>query len=122
AAATDDVTECIDPLRDYAARGTIIVFVGKDVFGRQDTYGLHVTLADGFEKDVFVDQHSLLIIGDRRSAPVHAVGDAIRSENRIGDYRPVNGVLFPFSFVEAEIASGKEMNQLTIQSMEVNPT
>ena len=51
-----------------------------------------------------------------------AFGDAIRSENRIGDYRPVNGVLFPFSFVEAEIASGKEMNQLTIQSMEVNPT
>jgi len=122
AAATRHGTEFIDSLVDYAARGTIIAFAGKDVFDRKDTYKLHVTLADGFEKDVFVDQHSSLIIGDRRSAPVHAFGDAIRSENRIGDYRPVNGVLFPFSFVEAEIASGKEMNQLTIQSMEVNPT
>ena len=58
-------------------------------------YKLHVTLADkGFEKDLFLDQESFLIVGDRRSAPVHAFGEPVRSENRIRDYREVNGVLF----------------------------
>jgi tetratricopeptide (TPR) repeat protein len=83
-------------------------------------YKLHVILADGFEKDLFVDQESFLIVGDRRSAPIHAFGEPVLSENRIGDYRPVNGVLFPFSFVEVEIATGKELNRLTIQSITVN--
>jgi tetratricopeptide (TPR) repeat protein len=29
--------------------------------------------------------------------------------------------LFPFTFIEIDIASGREMNRLTVQSMEVNP-
>jgi tetratricopeptide (TPR) repeat protein len=81
---------------------------------------LHLTLADGFEKDLFVDKESFLIVGDRRSAPIYAFGEPVRSENRIGNYRAVNGVLYPFLFVEAEIATGKELNRLTIQSM-INP-
>lgn len=77
-------------------------------------------MADGFEKDLFVDKESFLIVGDRRSAPIYAFGEPVRSENRIGNYRAVNGVLYPFLFVEAEIATGKELNRLTIQSM-INP-
>ena len=53
------------------------------------------------------NQQSFLIVGDRRSAPIHAFGEPVRSENRIGDYRPVNGVLFPFSFAEVEIGNEK---------------
>ncbi len=122
AAATRHGTEFIDSLVDYSSRGTHIQLVGADVFGGEKVHKLHVTLADGFEKDLFVDQKSFLIVGDRRSAPVHAFGEAVQSENRIGDYRVVNGVLFPFTFTEVEMASGKEMNRLTVQSMEMNPS
>lgn len=120
AAATRHGTEFIDSLVDYNLRGTTIEFAGSDVFGDKHVYKLHVSLLDGFEKDVFVDQHSFLIVGDRRSAPIHAFGDPVRSENQISDYRPVNGVLFPFSFVEVEIGHGKELNRLTVQSITIN--
>ena len=121
AAATRHGAEFIDSLVDYSSQGTRVELVGIDIFGGRRVYKLHVTLADGFEKDLFVDQQSFLIIGDRRSAPIHAFGEPVRSENRIGDYRPVNGVLFPFSFVEVEISTGKELNRLTIQSITINP-
>jgi hypothetical protein len=120
AAATRHGTEIIDSLVDYKSLGTRIELAGQETFAGKSAYRLHVTLADGFEKDMFIDPLSFLIVGDRRSAPIHAFGTTVRSENRIGDYRPVNGVLFPFSIKEDEIATGKELNSNTIQSIVVN--
>src|SRR5437762_3162116 len=121
AAATRHGTEFIDSLVDYKSRGTQIALVDTDVFDGKPAYKLHVTLADGFEKDLFIDQHSFLIIGDRRSALIHAFGEPVHSENRISDYRSVNGVLFPFLIKEVEIATGKELNRFSVQSIEINP-
>ena len=120
AAAARHGTEIIDSLVDYRSLGTRIELAGSDTFGGQPAYRLRVTFADGFEKDVFIDPVSFLIVGDRRSAPIHAFGTAVLSENRIADYRPVNGVLFPFSIKEVEIATGREMNSNTTQSIVVN--
>ncbi|HTR24940.1 MAG TPA: tetratricopeptide repeat protein [Terriglobales bacterium] len=120
AAAGRHGTEIFDSLLDYEAAGTRIELGGLESFAGKPAYKLHVTLADGFEKDLFLDPKSYLIVGDRRSAPVHAFGADVRSENRIGDYRRVNGVLFPFQIVETEIATGKELNSNTVQSIEVN--
>jgi hypothetical protein len=120
AAATRHGTEIIDSLVDYKSVGTRIEMGGPGTFAGNPAYKLHVTLADGFEKDVFVDQQSFLIIGDRRSAPIHAFGVSVRSENRIGDYRSVNGVLFPYTIREVEIGSGRELNSNTVQSILVN--
>jgi hypothetical protein len=120
AAAARHGTEIIDSLVDYRQHGTQIEMLGTETFAGNPAYRLRVTLADGFTKDLFIDQRSFLIIGDRRSAPVHAFGESIASENRIGDYRPVSGVLFPYSIREIEIATGKELNSNTVKSMEVN--
>ena len=120
AAAARHGTELIDSLVDYKRRGTQIEMLGSELFADRPAYKLRVTLADGFTKDLFIDQKSFLIVGDRRSAPIHAFGEAVASENRIGDYRPVNGILFPYSIREVEIATGKELNSNAVQSMEVN--
>jgi hypothetical protein len=122
AAATRHGTEMIDSLVDYKSRGTQVELLGVEPFGGQAAYRLHVMLADGFEKELFLDPQSFLIVGDRRSAPVHAFGNAVKSENRWGDYRAVSGVLFPYSNREVEIANGKELNSLTIQSITINET
>jgi tetratricopeptide (TPR) repeat protein len=45
----------------------------------------------------------------------------VKSERHVGDYRAVEGVLFPFRSAEIEIATGKELNSDTIQSIEINP-
>lgn len=120
AAATRHGTEIIDSLVEYKSLGTRIELTGTDTFAGQPAYKLHVIFADGFEKDIFVDPVSFLIVGDRRSAPIHAFGTAVRSENRIGDYRPINGVLFPLNVKETEIATGRELNSNTVQSIVVN--
>jgi tetratricopeptide (TPR) repeat protein len=120
AAATRHGTELIDSLADAGMLGARIELAGEEPFASKPAYKLHVILADGFEKDLFVDKQLFLSLGDRRAAPVHAFGAAVQSENRFGDYRPVNGVLFPFTIEEVEIATGKELNSVTMQSITEN--
>jgi hypothetical protein len=120
AAAGRHGTEMFDSLVDYQDLGTRISLAGIESIDNKPAYKLHLVLADGFEKDLFVDQQSYLIIAERHSAPVHAFGASIRSENRISDYRQVNGVMFAFSVREVEIATGKELNSNTVQSIVVN--
>jgi Tetratricopeptide repeat len=120
AAAARHGTELIDSVVDYKSRGTKIELVDTEVFYGKPAYNLHVTLADGFEKHLLVDRQSFLIVGDRRAAPIHAFGEPVRSENRIGDYRLVDGVLFSFLVVEVDIGTGKELNRFTTQSITIN--
>ena len=120
AAATRHGIDIFDSLVDYKAQGTQVEMSGTETFAGSPAYKLHVVLADGFEKDLFVDQRSFLILGDRRSAPIHAFGASVSSENHFGDYRMVNGVLFPYTVKEIEIATGRELNSNTVESIEVN--
>lgn len=121
AAATRHGTYLIDWLVDYKSQGSQLKAVGTEFFEGHPAYRLHLTLADGFEQDVFLDQQSFLILGDRRSAPIHAFGEAVRSENRISDYRPVNGVLLPYLSEEVEASTGKVMNSLEVKTITGNP-
>ena len=120
AAAARHGTDLFDSLEDYKSRGTRVELVGSETFDGKPVYNLRVTLADGFEKHLLVDQQSFLIVGDRRAAPVHAFGEPVRSENRIGDYREVDGVLFAFFIVEVDINTRKELNRFTTQSLTTN--
>jgi hypothetical protein len=120
AAASRHGTELFDSLVDYESQGTKIELVGTEVFDGKPAYNLLVTLADGFEKHLLLDRQSFLIVGDRRAAPIHAFGAPVRSENRIGDYRQVDGVLFSFLVVEVEISTGRELNRFTTQSITIN--
>lgn len=121
AAAARHGIRIFDPLVDAQTNGTKVELSGSEAFDGKRAYRLRATLADGFERDIFVDQQTFLILGDRRAAPIHAFGDPVKSEIHVSDYRPVNGVLFPFKTSEIEIATGKELNSDTIQSIEVNP-
>jgi hypothetical protein len=121
AAASRHGTQIFDPLVDFKSNGTKVELSGNEVFDGKPAYKLHVTLADGFESYLFLDSQTFLILGDRRAVPIHAFGDSIKSERHVGDYRAVEGVLFPFRSAEIEIATGKELNSDTIQSIEVNP-
>jgi len=120
AAATRHGTELIDSLVDYKSRASKVELVGSEVFDGKPVYNLRVTLADGFEKHLFIDHKSFLIVGDRRAAPIHAFGESVRSENWIGDYRMVDGVRFPFLVVEVEIGTGKELDRFVTQSITIN--
>lgn len=120
AAATRHGLDLIDSLVDCRERCKQIALAGPAQFAGRSAYQIHITLADGFEKDVFVDYQSFLIVGDRRSAPIHAFGQPTSSESRFSDYRSVEGVMFPFESQEVDIASGKELNSSTTTSIVIN--
>ncbi len=108
------------PLVDYAAKGSTVVLGEPAEIGGRPAYRLIVTYRDGFVREFFVDRESFLITAERRSAPIHAFGDPVTSETRIGDYREVGGVLFAHSFVATEITTGAVLHRMQWGKIEAN--
>jgi hypothetical protein len=110
------------PLVDYGERGWTVTLEGLDTIADRPAYRLRVHMLDGFEELEFIDTVTFLLVAERKSAPVHAFGVAVTSEQRFGDYRPVAGVLFPFSLQEVDLATGRVLNQNRWTSITVNHT
>lgn len=108
------------PLVNHRAKGSRIELAEAVEIGGRPAYQLVVTLADGFERLYFIDQETYLVTAERRTAPIHAYGTPVSSETRVGDYRPVEGVLFAHSYVATEIATGKELSRMQWGRIEAN--
>jgi hypothetical protein len=109
-----------DPLVMALEPGWSVELTGSERIGDRDAWRLRVTYPDGFVNESFVDKTTWLLIGRRFTAPVHAFGGSATSQAIIGDYRPVNGVLFPFSLREVNLATGEAMDAFTWQAIEAN--
>jgi hypothetical protein len=109
-----------DPLVMTLEPGWIVELTGSERIGERDAWRLRVEYPDGFVNESFVDKTSWLLVARRITAPVHAFGSSVTSQAIFGDYRPVNGVLFPFSLREVDLATGEEMDVFTWQSIEAN--
>jgi hypothetical protein len=91
-----------------------------DSVGGQPAYRLRVQMPDGFEQEELIDAKTWLLVAERHAAPIHAFGAPVASEERIGDYRAVDGVLFAFSHSEVERATGRVLNDMQWTSIAVN--
>jgi len=109
-----------DPLVMALEPGWHVELTGAERIADSDTWRLRVTYPDGFVNESFVDKETWLLVGRRITAPVHAFGASVTSETIIGDYRPVAGVLFPFSLREVDLATGEQMDAFTWQTIEAN--
>lgn len=109
-----------DPLVMTLEPGWQVELTGSERIADRDAWRLRVTYPDGFVNESFVDKESWLLIGRRFTAPVHAFGEAATSQAIFGDYRPVNGVLFPFSLREVDLATGNAMDAATWATIEAN--
>ena len=109
----------------YGDPGVVVRTVGAasaaGVAGRP-AYRLLVHMLDGFEQEERIDATTWLMVAERHAAPIHAFGASVTSEERIGDYRAVDGVLFPYSHREVERATGRVLNELPWTSITVNHT
>lgn len=108
------------PLIGARERGWDVAVVGRERIGDRDAWHLAVTMPDGFRQDEFVDAATWLLIAERKAAPIHAFGEKVLSEERIGDYREVEGVLFAFEHKEVEIATGRVLNEMHWKSITAN--
>lgn len=114
-AANAAIRHNLDPdggLSDYRAKGSTIERAADATVGGKHAYGIQLTLRDGYQTLILIDAETFLIAATRKSAPIHAFGAAVLSEERFSDYRSVNGVQFPFRYTETEIATGKELSSM----------
>jgi hypothetical protein len=108
------------PLVDDAERGWTVALEGVDTIDARPAYRLRVRMLDGFEQLEFIDTVTFMLIAERKSAPIHAFGAAVTSEERISDYRAVDGVRFAFTRREVDLATGRMLNEMHWQSITVN--
>ena len=86
-----------DPLLDYQRKGNKVEYLGRDDVEGTDVHKLKVTLAsNGDVRTYYLDADSYVPI---KYEVLRIVRGAEREfEVELGDYKDVNGVLFPFAF------------------------
>lgn len=105
-------TRFVDPFLDSEQAGVEVELGEPASIDGRPTHRLMVRLPDGFEREYLLDAETYLVVAERQSSPFHAFGEAITTETRVGDYRWVGGVLFPFRYRETAIATGRVMTEM----------
>ncbi|MEK6300750.1 MAG: hypothetical protein AABO41_08525 [Acidobacteriota bacterium] len=103
-------------LVDYKDKGHKIELVGKEDMEGTPVYKLKLTLKNGDVRNIYLDAENYLElkVNLKRKTP----GGEIEVDQYVGNYKPVNGVLFPFS-LETKI-KGQTANQITIEKIEID--
>jgi outer membrane lipoprotein-sorting protein len=104
------------PFLDYKAKGNKVDLLGKADFHGKPAYDLKIALADGNTHHYFVDPESFLVIGVRKPTENGAEVEGI-----ISDYRPVEGLKFPFSN-EVRRVGTDTVQKYTVEKIELNVT
>jgi outer membrane lipoprotein-sorting protein len=120
--AADDAKDVIEqadmdgPLVDYKAKGNTVELVGKDDVDGAPAWKLKLTLKNGDVSYVYIDTETGL--GVKETSKRKQQGSEIEIDSYLTNFKPVEGVLFPFS-IENKVG-GKSMGQFTIDSVKAN--
>jgi outer membrane lipoprotein-sorting protein len=96
-AELDDVKDNADldgSLVDYKAKGLAVELVGKEDFKGTPVYKLKISKPSGSTEFAYIDANSFLQV--RATSQRVVQGQSGEIDTELGDYKPVNGVLFPF--------------------------
>jgi hypothetical protein len=105
------------PLVDYKEKGNTVEFLGHDVVDGDDALRLKVTLKNGDIIYYYLDPDTFLEI--RREVQEFIRGSVRETVMEMGSYKPVDGVMFPFSISQGSKANPAAQTT-TIEKIEVN--
>jgi hypothetical protein len=105
------------PLVDYAEKGNKIEYLGHDLVDGDDALRLRVTLKNGDIIYYYLDPDTYLEI--RREIQQFVRGSVRERVVDIGSYKPVDGVMYPFSISEGS-KSNPGAQTTAIEKIEVN--
>ena len=105
------------PLVDYKSKGNKIELLGKEKVEGTDAYKLKITLKNGDVITDYLDADSFLEIKQEMKRTVR--GSEQEIEASLGDYKEVNGVMFPFA-MENGIKGSQEKQKITVSKIELN--
>lgn len=106
------------PLVDYQAKGNKVEYMGHDQVDGDDVYKLKVTLKNG---DIFyyaLDPDTYIEIQIEKQRFIR--GAVRESVTLLGSYKPVNGVMFPFSIVSGPKNNPEAGGKVMVQKIEAN--
>jgi len=107
------------PLVDYKEKGSTVEFLGHDVVDGDDALRLKVTLKNGDIIYDYLDPDTFIEI--RREIQMFIRGSVRELVVGLGSYKPVNGVMFPFSLSQGS-KNNPDQQTSTITKFEANVT
>ena len=117
---TKEVEEMSDidgPWVDYKSKGNQVELLGKEKIEGTDAYKVKVSLKNGDVETVYFDADSFLEIKEEAKRMVR--GSEVNEESAIGDYKEVNGIVFPFA-IESGVKGSEQKQKLTMNKIEIN--
>lgn len=105
------------PWVDYKSKGNQVELLGKEKVEGTDAYKLKVSLKNGDVQTIYLDADSFLEIKEETKRTVR--GSEQVMESSIGDYKEVNGIIFPFA-IESGAKGSPQKQKLTITKIELN--
>ena len=120
----DDLRDLVEdadmdgPLVDYKAKGNTVEYLGHDTVDGDDVYRLKCTLKNGDIVDYYLDPDSSLEIRTERQQFIR--GAVRERQSDLGSYKPVAGVMFPYSIESGPKNNPSVRSKVTIESIEAN--
>jgi len=103
-------------LVSYREKGSTIELVGKESLKGTAVYNLRITLKEGQVRNIYLNAWSFLEV--RETGFFERAGKKVNFVTVFRDYRPVQGILFPFVIDQK---TGDEENQITyLKKMDLN--
>ncbi|HEY0511760.1 MAG TPA: outer membrane lipoprotein-sorting protein [Thermoanaerobaculia bacterium] len=116
---TEDQADIEGMLVDYKDKGHQVEYVGKEDVEGTPAYKLKVTKKNGDVANVYLDAESYMEIKEAGKTKMH--GQEMETETTFGDFKPVDGLIFPFS-IESKAKGMPGGMTMTFSKVEVNPT
>ena len=106
------------PLVDYKAKGNTVEFLGHDTVDGDDALRLKVTLKNGDIVYYYLDPDTFLEI--RKDVQEFVRGNVTEKRYELGSYKPIAGVMFPFSITSGPKNDPESGTTVTVDKVEVN--
>jgi outer membrane lipoprotein-sorting protein len=103
-------------LVDYKTKGNTLELVDKEEIEGIAVYKLRITKKSGSVEYDYLDAKSFLPV--KTEGKRTQFGQQVLYESKISDYRPVEGVLMPFSM--KQMVNGRLAMEITIEKMDAN--
>ncbi len=106
------------PLVDYNEKGNKVEYLGHDIVDGDDALRLKVTLKNGDIVYYYLDPDTFLEIRTERQELIR--GSVRENAAELGSYKPIGGVMFPFSVSTGPKDDPSSWQNITFQKVEVN--
>jgi hypothetical protein len=106
------------PLVDYKSKGNTVEYLGHDIVDGDDALRLKLTLKNGDILYYYLDPDTYLEI--RKETQEFIRGSVRESVSDLGSYKPIAGVMYPFSIASGPKNDPASWQTVTIEKIEVN--